>query len=204
MPDRQGGGLVPARGGREGPAEEETVDQPQGWPRWVYAFGRLVGFLILTLPAVAILAALILLPEYTAWKQEVYRRDCAAVRTANLESFKEAQEKMVLACYDDPVHIKRLADSICNLKPANEQVLPSGLPPAPLPGMVTGQPHAPPPEPNDQLIRLGAKVSPSDPDTATTRRGLFLVSLALLLFAVLLFGPAARRRKAQPEAPQAT
>jgi hypothetical protein len=101
----------------------------------------------------------------------------------------------VVDSYDNPVLIKQFAESMCNLRPTNEQIIESNLRPAPPPGAIVGQPHPRPAEPNDALIRLAAKVSPDNQEVAATRRGLLLVSIGLLLFAVLFFGPAPRRRK---------
>jgi hypothetical protein len=196
LPAREAEGSADGFEPDEATAEEKTFF----FPRWFRAVCRLVGFLLLALPAVGILAALVLLPEYAAWKNDVYQRDLVAAETADLESLKEAQERLVQAAYDDPVFIKRLAMWNLNLLPANEQVLDSLLPPAPPPGRVTIVPHPRPAPPDDPFLRAAAKVSlppdatsPEYQERAGTRRGLFVVSAGLLLFAVLLFGPGARR-----------
>jgi hypothetical protein len=200
---------APGRDPEAAGAETPPAAEPAGAPRWFRALGRLVGFLLLAGPAVGILAALVLLPEYAAWRNQVYQRDLAAAQTADLESLKEAQERMIVAAYDDVVFIKRLAEWNLNLWPSNEQVLESRLPEPPAPGQVTGQPHPRPAPPDDPFLRAAARVSlPPDPDTAEykeragMRRGLFVVSAGLLLFAVLLFGPAPRRGLTSRQGPE--
>jgi hypothetical protein len=182
------------------PAEDADENAGFFFPRWLRATAKAVGFLLLAAPAIVIVAALIVLPEYAAWQNDVYQRDLAAAQTADLESLKDAQERMVRAAYDDQAFIKRLAMWNLNVLPAGEQILESALPPAPPPGQVTIPPHPRPAPPDDQFLRAAAKVSlPSDPaspeykERAATRRGLFAVAVGLLLFAILLFGPGAKR-----------
>jgi hypothetical protein len=186
----------------DGFAPDEEADEDAGFlfPRWFRATVKAAAFLLLAAPAVVIVAALILLPEYAAWQNDMYQRDMAAAQTADLESLKDAQERMVQAAYDDQVFIKRLAMWNLNVLPAGEQILDSALPPAPPPGQVTIVPHPRPAEPNDRFLRAAAKVSlpaddksPEYKERAATRRGLFAVAVGLLLFAVLLFGPGAKR-----------
>ncbi len=171
-------------------------EAPRGLPRWACFLGRQIGFLVLAVPAIALVAGVVLLPEYAAWKDDVYKRDMAAAQTADLQAIRDATERMLTAAYDDVVFIKRLAMFNCNLLPSDAKVLDSHLPEGPPPGVVLGQPHPRPAEPNDAFLRAAAKVAPNDPRTAPTRRGLLLVAAGLLLFAVLLFGPGARRRPA--------
>jgi len=191
------------------PDEDAAEESAFFFPRWFRTLAKLAGFLLLTLPAVGIVAALVLLPEYAAWKNDVYQRDVAAAQTADLEAYKEAQEQVVLAAYNDPVLVKALAEWSLNLLPSNEQILESRLPPPPPPGHVTIVPHPRPAPPDDPFLRAAAKVSlpadeksPQYKERAATRRGLFAVSAGLLLFAVLLFGPGAKRGLGRQPAPQ--
>jgi hypothetical protein len=182
---------------------EPGPDGEAAWtlPRWAKALGRLAGFLLLALPALAILAAVVLLPEYTAWKNDVYQRDLAAAQTADLQSLKEAQERMLMAAYDDVVFIKRLAMWNCNLLPSNEQILDSRMPEGPPPGVVVGEPHPRPAKPDDPLIRAAAKIADSPgKDNAPLRRGLFIVSAGLMIFAGFFFAPSPRRSSARATA----
>jgi hypothetical protein len=198
--------------------------------RWTVPYGakvlgRLVGFALLALPSLGILAAVVLLPEYAAWKNEVYQRDLVAAQTADLKSLKEAQERMLAAAYEDVTFIKRLAMWNCNLWPTNEQVL-DLTPPAvrgaggsasagrtadvrssggaaresdgPPPGIIVGEQHPRPAKPDDPFIRAAAKLADNPgKDNAPMRRGLLIVAAGLMLFAVLLFAPAPRRSPAR-------
>jgi hypothetical protein len=195
-PSRAGGTKAAGASARGG----ERSPRLPFFPRWFRAIVKQAGFLLLALPAMAIVAALVLLPEYAAWKNDVYQRDLAAAQAADMEDLRDAQERTAQALIDDPAFVKRLAMWSLNLLPAGEQVLPSNLPDAPPPGQVILPPHPRPAQPDDAFLRIAAKValpqdanSPQYKERAATRRGLFIVSAGLLLFAVLLFGPAPKR-----------
>jgi hypothetical protein len=193
-------------------AEGPVMNDGEGrWtlPRGAKVLGRLVGFALLALPSVGILAAVVLLPEYAAWRNEQYQRDLVAAQTADLRSLKEAQERMLAAAYEDVTFIKRLAMWNCNLWPTNEQVLDLTPPGARSaggrsagardndsapPGIIVGEQHPRPTVPDDPFIRAAAKIADSPAkDNAPLRRGLLIVAGGLMLFAVLLFAPAPKR-----------
>jgi hypothetical protein len=115
-------------GGTDARQAAPASGEPSRWtlPRGAKVLGRLVGFGLLASPALAIVAAVVLLPEYAAWRADAYQRDLVAAQTADLKSLRDAQERMVVAAYNDPVYIKRLAMWNCNLWPTDEQVLDFG------------------------------------------------------------------------------
>ena len=172
-------------------AKAEKESRPPLVPDWVIRTGGLVGFLLLSLSALGILGAVVLLPEYTLLKNEQYRRDCEAAAVQDLQSLIKANGRLAAAIRDDAVEIGRLAMSICDYVPTNETVIPihSRISPS-TPGIVKINPAPRPPKPNDALIRLSARV-----ENPATRRGLCLIAGGLILAAMFLYSTPGRRKQ---------
>ncbi len=173
-------------------AEKES--RPPLLPDWVIRTGGLVGFLLLSLAAVGILGAVVLLPEYTRLKNDEYRVQCEAATVKDLESLVKTNERFFAAVKGgDPVETSRLAMSICSYVPTNETVIPirSRLPSTP--GVVKINPAPRPPKPDDMLIRYSARV-----ENPATRRGLCLIAGGLMLAAMFLYATPGRRRQTAP------
>ncbi|HUT61672.1 MAG TPA: hypothetical protein VNA25_27855 [Phycisphaerae bacterium] len=161
-------------------------------PALLGVLGRLAGFALLAGPALAILAAVVLLPEYTGMLKDRYERDRVAAETADIEALRNAQERMVNAAREDVVFIKRLAMWYCNLWPSDEAVLDSPAQSGPPPGMVVTNPHPRPAPPDERLMGLASRL-----ENPPTRRGLLLVAGGLMVAGMLLFGAAPRRAAPQ-------
>jgi hypothetical protein len=176
-------------------AKAEKESRPPLVPDWVIRTGGLVGFLLLSLAAVGILGAVVLLPEYTRLKNDEYRRDCEAATVKDLQSLIKVHGRFFADVPQDPVELSRLAMSICSYVPTSETVIPirSRLPSTP--GMVKINPAPRPPKPDDVLIRYSARV-----ENPATRRGLCLIAGGLMLAAMFLYSTPGRRKKllAQP------
>ena len=99
--------------------------------------GRLVGFICLAAPAMAIIAAVVLLPAYTRLEQAKYERAQLSAAVAEAEALVEANERLIAAMADDPVLTARIAISQGQMAPAGEVVvLDPDMPPAPQPGAI--------------------------------------------------------------------
>ena len=156
---------------------------PSGGLKFVYASARFVGFLLLAVPAMATLAALVLLPEYGQMKAKGYELD--KVRTDN-QSFRDyvtKQEDLLKQASEDEVLTMRLRISTEGLLPKNEvMVVDPNAPKSAPPGVIVPVRRAYPPRPTDSLLAMGTKIE--DPNT---RRGLFLLSAMALMAGMFLF-----------------
>ena len=160
---------------------------PQDDPReawsFLFGFGRFVGFLLLAMPALAILAALVLLPAYQQKCAKGY--ELARLRTDNA-AFKEyidSTERMIRGAPEDEVLTMRLRIAQERLLPRNDVVLvDSNAPPAPPPGVIVPPARTYPPPPSNLLLSMAAKLQ-----DANTRRGLFLLSAMAMMAAMFLF-----------------
>jgi len=152
-----------------------------------------VGFVLLAGPAVAVLAAIVLLPAYARLARTLHERDCERARTARLEAIRVAQQRLIAALPHDKVLTARLAMQQEALWPANEIVVvdPNSPPPNP-PGVILAESFPDPPAADGALIRWAGKLQ-----RPSTRRGLFVLAAGALLAAMLLFASPVRYESAR-------
>jgi len=160
------------------------------------AAGRGVGFVLLCGAALAIQAGVVLLPEYAELRQDLYARSREAATVADMEALAEAQDRLIAKLPTDPVLTKRIAmrqqdywpdKSVATAEPGRQA--------SRAPCAVRLAPHRRPAPPSAWLARASGKLA-----NPATRRGLWLVSVGLLLAAVLMFASGhthgSRRKKA--------
>jgi hypothetical protein len=144
----------------------------------------MIGFVTLAGLALAILAALVLLPAYARTRYAAYERDCDKVATAELEATVAANARLIADLPSSPVLTKRLAMSQGNLIPDNEVIVPEGRAVRPPPDVVMPVRYPYPPPPDGWAITAAAKLQ-----NPPTRRGLLLLAVGSLLVATFLFAP---------------
>ena len=157
----------------------------------VSAIGRMVGFCLLAGVSLAILAAVLLLPEYArlAWARHELAGWEAAV--ADKRAQIAANERLEAALPLDPVLTKRLAMNQRGLLPADEVVVLDVAGGRPLPPAVVHPPRHPrPTAPSGWLMRAAQRMS-----RPPLRRGLLLLAAVAMLAAMFLFGPREKRRR---------
>ena len=167
-----------------GPKDEPAVDTPRDL-NFLFAFGRFVGFLLLAVPALAIVAAVVLLPAYQSMKAMEYQRDrTRAVIATYRDRIKATRRVIEEAPADEQLTLQvRMAQE--RLLPPNEVVVVDPkAPPMPPPGSVTGPVRPMPPPPSDALLSMAQKIQ-----SPATKRGLFLLAAAAMLAAMFLFSP---------------
>ena len=169
------------------------------WIRgWLPAAGRGVGFAILGGAALAIQAAIVLLPEYADLRQDRYVLTCEAAAAADMETLADAQDRLIAKLPTDPVLTRRIGMIQGDLWPDNAVVgvePDRGAPPPPY--ALRPPPHPRPNPPAGWLMRASRRLS-----NPPTRRGLWLVSAGLMLAAVFLFAPQRAYRRRRKKAPQ--
>jgi len=168
---------------------------PGGFGSFVSAFMQFVTFCLLAATAMAVFAAVLLLPEYARLRQVQYQLARQQATMATLRSLIEGNERYIAELPHDAVLTKRLAMNELGYWPQDEVVvLTAGGPRQPSPGMVVA-PAAPEPQPPaDFLIDAARRVA--DPPT---RRGLLLLAVVGLVAALLLFpGGREARPKRKP------
>ena len=151
---------------------------------FLYATGRMVGFLMLTVPAMLVVAAVVLIPEYSRLRAAQYEHDLEATTNADLQTAIDAHDRLNSGLQEDDTLIKRFAMSELNLQPRNEYVSAGGVASARPVGTITPYRHPRPATPPGWLVSLSAKLE--DPPK---RRGLLLVATGALLGAMFLFSP---------------
>lgn len=151
-------------------------------PGWFHATGRLVGFVLISGTAVAILAAVVLLPRYAQLKRLEYRVGCKRAETAELRQLVGDQEHVIAAACSDPVLIRRLAINQCDMWPADAAVMPAPSGPVAPPHAIAPEPVARPRPPATWLLSAAARLQ-----RPAHRRGLLLIAAALMGLAVLVF-----------------
>ncbi|NLW87595.1 MAG: hypothetical protein GXY38_12045 [Planctomycetes bacterium] len=152
-------------------------------PSWAAATGRWIGFLLLAGTGMSILAAVVLLPEYAALREDAHQRDLELANMQDLENLKAAHDRMLVALNEDPIFVERVALSMGGVAPADRQIADLGLSPSPPPGIVITQPVRRPAPPRDGLMIAATRLSNN-----ATRRGLFLLSIGMLMMAFFFFG----------------
>jgi len=179
--------MVPRPGQKDNP----SACEPRGGSG-VPAAGQLLGFVLLSAAALAIFAAIVLIPAWSRHEQARYERDLLAARREDARSAIETYDRLIEAAPGDQVLTKRLARHELGLYPRDEVVvIDPGAAPAPPPGAIS-YPKAPRPDPPPAwLVGLGNRLS-----KAPLRRGLLLMAAAAMLAALFLFTSASRRPKA--------
>jgi hypothetical protein len=157
--------------------------------RWAYAAGRAAGFSVLTGAALAILAAVVLLPEWAKLARTRHHLACTRAQTRDMEAQIEANDRAIAGVLTDPDLNKRIAIRQGALWPQNTVVALRADGQAPAPWAVTAPRSRRPPPPAGWLLNAEARLG--DP---RTRRGLCFVAAGLLLTGMLLFAPPRDRR----------
>jgi hypothetical protein len=170
----------------------EGVERPGAAAAAVFAVGRMTGFLLLTLPALAVLAALALLPQYTQMRQAQWELDCAQANVASLKALRDANERLLAEAPESETLTKRLLLADTAMLPRNEVFTDIGVAGTLPPSLVVPAPTRLPPAPDDWLLRLAQRLG----DTGT-KRGLFLIAIGAIVTAMFLFSsPSKYKRKA--------
>ena len=154
-----------------------TNPEPAG--RWVNA----LGFATFSLAAVALLAAVVLLPAYADLRDARHQRELSACRNADLQAQYDAGELVIEAAQTDPTFMKRLAISQGEFIPSGQQIV--HMPhdsSAVRPDVITPPPAPRPASPPAWIRHASGRVSRPD-----TRRGLLLMAGGLLVVAGLVF-----------------
>jgi len=134
--------------------------------------------------ALAIVAAVVLLPPYAKLQQAKYRRSCDALRVAEAQATVEAMDRMLAEAPSDEVLTKRLAWSRLGLYPAGEQVARTtgrGFLLSGAPGTLSVIRYPDPPPPDPWLMSLAEKLN-----QPARRRGLMVLAGCLAVAAMLL------------------
>jgi len=157
----------------------------------LFAFGRIVGFAVLSGISLAILAGVVLLPAYARLAEVRYQRDMDAADTADMEATVAANEKLIKNLPTDEELNKRLAMNRLGLWPENEDVRVSRSDDiSNIPGTIQIQKHPRPAKPSSLLMYLNAKLQKQ-----RTRRGLLLIAGLSMLGAMFLFAPPEKYRE---------
>ncbi len=161
------------------PAEPTAVD----------AVARSVGFVVLAGASLATLAAVVLLPAWVRLTEAECERELLAARMADEQAIIAANERLLEALPEDVVLTRRLVMSDLNALPYHQQVFARpGERTGPQP-MVTIDPAPRPDPPEGWAMSAGRKlIRPS------FRRGVFLLSVAGLTAAMIMFTPVKLRR----------
>jgi len=159
----------------------------------LFAFGRLVGFVITAGAALLTLAAVVLVPAYADKAAAQYERDLQRARMADMEAFAVANDRLIGALESkDAVLTKRLAARRLGLWPRNEAIAVEAGGPPPT-SLIRWTRHPRPDPPSTWLIGAAARLrSPG------VRRGLLVLAAAAMLVAALVFSAPEKYRKNRP------
>lgn len=158
----------------------------------VFAMGRLVGFAMLMIPAVATLAAVVLLPPYAHLCQTRYEAETLRAGIRDAESLVKANERLIAALPDDPVLTVRLALNQTSLWPRNEIVVTDPAQPSRAAALVRPVLHERPRPPSGWHMQVAEKLKDS-----ATRRGLVFLAAGVMLAAMFLFAPPVMYQKSE-------
>ncbi|MCE5328341.1 MAG: hypothetical protein LLG01_18220 [Planctomycetaceae bacterium] len=174
-----------------------TNDSPPA-RRALNAAGRMVGFLVLTVPAMTVFGSAVLLPHIVNQQHNQYLLESKQAQVADWEVLVAANDKLIAHLPVDEVLTKRLAENQLAVIPDGEEVMPP-VGAANPPDLLHPQPHKRPSPPPAWLLRLSRRLS-----NPPTRRGLVVLSLGTIITAYFLFSPpsAARRRKEDGQSPE--
>jgi len=146
--------------------------------------GRVTGFLLLATPAVAVLAAMILLPAYNHLQQQKYELACLEVVAQEKEDLANTRGRLIRRLPEDDRLTEQLYIAQTNLTPADAEIVtdPSRPPRDPLRITVPSRPLPPPP--NDRWLALGHTI-----EQPQIRAGLLLIAGAGLFGSLFMFSP---------------
>lgn len=165
---------------------------PARAPSVLWPVVRNVGFLLLVLAGMAILAAVVYLPDWAKCLQLEYQRDCERAYLADTEALLDAYRRKIRTVETDAQLTRRLAQGMQG----------TGAPGLPIdramglgadflaPGEISVIEAPLPKKPNTWLMDAARKVE--DPPT---RRGLLLLFAGAITAAVYLFDPGGRRKR---------
>ena len=171
-------------------ARGRKADRVERPGRVVFAFGRLVGFVMVAGAALAILAAVVLLPAYAEMATAQYEQDLERAHVADMEAFAAANDRLIGGLEsEDAVLTKRLAARQLGLWPRNEAIAMEAKNSAPA-SLIHWTRHPRPDPPSGWLIGAAARLrSPG------IRRGLLALAGAAMLAAVLAFSSPEKYRR---------
>ncbi len=148
----------------------------------LYAAGRTAGFLTLAIPAMVLVALVVLLPAYASLAETQYLIGCGKAQVADDESLVTATNQLIADLPVDAVLAKRQAEDLLGCVPENEVVIKSSRNEA-LPPDVVRPPKHPRPSPPPAWLAGAARRLSNPP----TKRGLLLLALGTLITAFFLF-----------------
>lgn len=144
-----------------------------------------VAFVFLTLAAVALVGATMLVPAWANRLVALHEKELAAAYNADLHAQLAAGDRMIEALQTDPLLIERVAVSHNEFEPINQRmIIPEGIP-LPPPDTVYFRPAPRPARPPEWVLRAGQKL-----DRPKTRRGLLVLAGGILLTAGFMLSPA--------------
>jgi len=184
--------MAPRRGKRD---DAPAAAQDGGAPlelRALFAAGRMVGFLLLALPALAVLAGVVLLPAYVRLANAQYELECKKARIADAEWLVAANDRLIKDLPEDEVLTKRLAMNSLGMLPEDETVIrdPNSAPAAP-PGVIQPRAHPRPDPPSNWLTQMAQRF-----ENPAKRRGVLLIAACAMLAAMFFFSPPEKYNKA--------
>jgi len=150
--------------------------------RTLTALGRMVGFCLLVVPALATIGAIVLLPAYAGLAQAQHERRCEQADIADMRALNGVYDRMLSEGPESESFTKRLMLTQTSRVPENEIVINTGVRPGPPPGVVAPKRTSRPPAPDDWAIRLAGRIQDD-----RTRRGLLFVSIGAIVAAMFLF-----------------
>jgi len=146
--------------------------------------GRVTGFLCLAVPAMAVLAGIILLPAYSSLQQHRHELACLEVLKQEKEDLVHTRARLIHELPHDDHLTLQLVIAQTSLTPADAEVVvdPSMPRRSPLRITVPSRPLPPPPE--DRWLTLGNTI-----EQPRVRAGLALIAIAGLIGALFMFSP---------------
>jgi hypothetical protein len=152
---------------------------------FVFALGRFVGFGLLAVPALLIVASVVLLPAYQSMLNTQHQRDCVRADNDAIKAYIAQTERLIRQAPEDEQLTKRLRMAYDRVAAPNEVTVEDPSLPPSVPGVVRVIRGKKSPAPSGLLVSMAGKVQ--DP---STRRGLFLLAGLAMLGAIFLFAPA--------------
>lgn len=155
--------------------------------------GRFIGFVAFVGPAMAIFAALVLLPMYKHLQMSEYKLACKEARTQEQQQFVDCRKRVTHDMTEDPVLAQRLLMSQSPLLPADATVVDDPTWGKWSPMMIEPVKVPLPDPPQAKWKILGVRVDVLELATRlenpTTKRGLVLMMIGAVIAGVFLFGP---------------
>ncbi len=173
--------------------ERGTSSQRQDAPNglgFLYAMGRFVGFCLLAVPALLIVASVVLLPAYQGMLNTLHQRDCIRADNQAIKAYIEQTERLIRQAPEDEQFTLRLRMAYDRVVTPNEVVVEDPSLQPSVPGVVRVVAAPKPPPPSNLLLSMADKVQ-----NPSTRRGLFLLAGLAMLAAVFLFAPAEKYKQ---------